>query len=169
VNVIRRSLLTALIALLCVAPAAAHVTVKPATAAAGSTVTLTFHCPSELPAATTTQLIVQLPPDAPFAHVEVVPISGWQATLTKRTIAQPIHGPDGDVTSVVDTIAWTGTIQPGASQNFTIRAGPLPRGTGELAFKTLQRYSDGSVVRWIELRNAGEAEPAFPAPVVRLY
>jgi uncharacterized protein YcnI len=155
VNLICRSLFAALIALGCVAPAAAHVTVTPASAAAGRIATLTFHCPSELPATTTTQL-------------DVLPIAGWHSTITRRKLAQPLAGPHGAVTSAVDTIAWSGSIRAGAEENFTIRAGPLPRATGELAFKALQRYSNGTVVRWIELRNPGEAEPAYPAPVVRV-
>jgi uncharacterized protein YcnI len=165
VNLICRSLFAALIALGCVAPAAAHVTVTPASAAAGRIATLTFHCPSELPATTTTQLIVQLPANEPFAQVDVLPIAGWHSTITRRKLAQPLAGA---VTSAVDTIAWSGSIRAGAEENFTIRAGPLPRATGELAFKALQRYSNGTVVRWIELRNPGEAEPAYPAPVVRV-
>lgn len=37
-----------------------------------------------------------------------------------------------------------------------------------MTFKTLQTYSDGKVVRWIEEPKAGQAEPENPAPVLRL-
>jgi hypothetical protein len=35
-------------------------------------------------------------------------------------------------------------------------------------FKTLQRYSDDEVVRWIQEPGSGADEPERPAPVVRL-
>jgi uncharacterized protein YcnI len=168
VNLVRRSFLAAAIVVACIAPAAAHVTVKPATVAAGTIATLTFRCPNELAPASTTELIVQMPAGNPFAYVDVVPTNGWHVTITRRTLAQPIAGPHGSVTSAVDTIAWTGSISGGAAQTFTIHAGPMPHGPSELAFKALQRYSNDTIVRWIELRNPGEAEPAFPAPVVQV-
>ncbi len=37
-----------------------------------------------------------------------------------------------------------------------------------MAFKTLQTYSDGNVVRWIEEAAAGGDEPENPAPVLKL-
>ena len=45
--------------------------------------------------------------------------------------------------------------------------GPLPE-TKEIVFKALQTYSDGDVVRWIEVTPAGGQEPEHPAPVVSL-
>ena len=57
------------------------------------------------------------------------------------------------------------------------RAGPVPRvqrvgraarRRERLVFKALQTYSDGSVVRWIELTPAGGPEPEHPAPVLTL-
>jgi periplasmic copper chaperone A len=35
-------------------------------------------------------------------------------------------------------------------------------------FKTIQTYSDGTVVRWIDDTVAGQAEPEHPAPVLNL-
>ena len=46
--------------------------------------------------------------------------------------------------------------------------GQLPDDTDQLAFKTLQTYSDGDVVRWIEEAAAGDDEPENPAPVLKL-
>ncbi|MGW1879143.1 DUF1775 domain-containing protein, partial [Streptomyces sp. NPDC001975] len=37
-----------------------------------------------------------------------------------------------------------------------------------LTFKTLQTYSDGKVVRWIEEAGSGGEEPENPAPTIKL-
>jgi uncharacterized protein len=49
-----------------------------------------------------------------------------------------------------------------------VSAGPLPDKAGSLTFKTLQTYSDGKIVRWVDVAQAGQAEPDHPAPTVRL-
>jgi uncharacterized protein YcnI len=169
-NAVRPVALAVLMSLAIAAPAQAHVTVTPAAVAAGSTATLTFRCPNERTAATTTELTVQMPEDFPFANVEVQPVPGWHAAITMRTLATPLAGPHGPITRAVDTIAWTGgAIAPGAAQTFVIRAGPMPRDGTALPFKAIQQYSNGEVVRWIELQNPGDAAPANPAPVVRVH
>jgi len=52
------------------------------------------------------------------------------------------------------------------SDKFAILAGPIPAGGKQLVFKAVQTYANGEVVRWIEIRHAGEPEPAHPAPVL---
>ena len=163
----RPLLFAAVITIGCIAPASAHVSVRPKMVAAGSIATLTFRCPNELAPAMTTQLIVQMP--AAFAHVDAVRVAGWHVTITQRTLAQPLSGPHGAIPSVVDTVAWTGTLRGSAAQLFTIHAGPMPHTAATLMFKALQRYSNGTVVRWIEVRNPGEPEPEFPAPAVQVH
>jgi hypothetical protein len=44
----------------------------------------------------------------------------------------------------------------------------LPDGPGQLVFKAIQAYSNGDVVRWIDVSQPGQAEPAHPAPTVTL-
>jgi uncharacterized protein YcnI len=169
-NAARLVALTALMSLAIAAPAQAHVTVTPATVAAGSTATLTFRCPNERTAVTTTELTVQMPEAFPFATVVVQPVPGWHAAIATRKLATPIPGPHGMITRAVDTIAWTGgAIAPGAAQTFVIRAGPMPRAASALPFKAIQQYSNGEVVRWIELQNPGDVAPANPAPVVHVH
>lgn len=158
-----------LAAMLLAAPVSAHVTVAPSQLAAGSFDELTFRCPNERPSAATTQLVLQLPQANPIPFVSVRPIPGWHTTVTKRKLAQAIHGTHGDITTVVDTITWTGgPIRPGEYQDFAILAGPMPRGVQTLTFKAIQTYSNGEIVRWIELRSPGEPEPAHPAPTLHL-
>jgi hypothetical protein len=50
---------------------------------------------------------------------------------------------------------------------FEISAGPLPK-ADSMQFKTLQTYSDGTVVRWIDPENADGSEPEHPTPTLKL-
>jgi uncharacterized protein len=169
VNLFRSIRAGAVATLFLAVPANAHVTVAPSHLAPGTFDELTFRCPNERPAAATTMLAVQLPQTAAIAFVSIRPLPGWHATVTKRKLTRPFHGGHGDITEVVDTITWSGgAIRPGEYQDFAILAGPMPNGVHALTFKAIQTYSNGEVVRWIELRGPGEPEPGHPAPSLRL-
>jgi uncharacterized protein YcnI len=156
--------------LLLLAPAGAHVTIAPAEMRAGSFDEITFRCPNERASSATTKLVVQMPQDHPIASVKLRPIPGWHAAVTMRKLATPIKTQHGEIDAAVDAITWEGgEIKPGEYQDFAILAGPIPRGTAALAFKAVQTYANGETVRWIELRQAGEAEPAHPAPILRVH
>ncbi len=136
---------------------------------AGAEDELVFRCPDESANAATVKLVVQLPVDHPIASVKVRPIHGWRSRVTMRKLTVPITTDDGVVVAAVDTITWSGgRIEPGEYQDFAILAGPIPSGAKELPFKAIQTYSNGEVVRWIERRGPGEAEPAHPAPVLHV-
>jgi uncharacterized protein YcnI len=151
--------------------ACAHVSVDPGRAEQGGFVRLALRVPNESDSASTTRVQVQLPEAQPLASVSTQPVPGWTAAVQRRTLDQPLHGDDGDVTEVVSLVTWTATpgagIRPGEFQEFPLSVGPLPR-VDSMVFKTLQTYSDGTVVRWIEEAGPGEAEPEHPAPVLRL-
>jgi hypothetical protein len=49
-----------------------------------------------------------------------------------------------------------------------VKIAKLPDGQTRLSFKTLETYGDGSVVRWIEIQEAGQDEPDNPAPLLTL-
>ncbi len=149
--------------------ASAHVTVQPPTATQGGYAKLSFRVPNEKDSADTTQLEVQFPTDHPIASVSVQPKDGWTYKVTTAPLAQPIQTDDGQITEAVSNIVWTGgTIKPGEFDDFSVSAGPLPKDATSLQFKALQTYSDGDVVRWIEDRTAGAAEPEHPAPLLTL-
>ena len=71
---------------------------------------------------------------------------------------------------------------PGTSGGFTLSGPALAKGTDaeislkvkqlpnvpQVTFKVVQTYSDGEVVRWIELPGPDGKEPDNPAPVVKL-
>lgn len=148
--------------------ASAHVTVSPTTAAPGSYATLTFQVPTESDTASTTRLAVYFPTDTPLASVSVQPHPGWHFQVSTTKLATPITSDDGQVSEAVSRILWTAdspktAIAPGEFDTFSVAAGPLPAG-GTLTFKALQYYSDGSIVRWIDVPEAGQPEPDHPAP-----
>lgn len=151
--------------------ALAHVTVHPATAAAGSETTFTFRVPTEKEHASTVKIVLALPTKNPIPVVDTKPVPGWTARATTKKLAKPIQTDDGPVSHAVTRVTWAASgkasaIAPGQFQEFTIEAGPLPKAK-RLEFKVLQYYSDGSVVRWIDPPRKN-GEPPQPAPTVTL-
>jgi uncharacterized protein YcnI len=150
----------------------AHVEVNPDTATQGGEATFGFQVPNEQESASTTKVQVQLPADQPLGSVAVKPHPGWTFTVTKAKLATPIKTDDGEVTEAISSITWTATspasaIKPGEFDQFDVSAGPLPK-ADSMEFKTLQTYSDGTVVRWIEPENADGSEPEHPVPTLNL-
>ena len=154
------------------APASAHVSVNPGEATQGGYGRLAFRVPTESDTAATTKVEVTLPDDAVLASVSTMPVPGWTVAMEKRKVDPPVEVHGSQVTEAVSKITWTATgdagIKPGEFQEFPVSMGPLPAGD-RMVFKTLQSYSDGNVVRWIEEppANGGE-EPEHPAPVLTL-
>src|ERR1051326_1770135 len=149
--------------------ASAHVTVNPNTAQQGAYTKVSFRVPNEEKDQATTSLEIDLPADPPIASVSVKPVPGWTATATAGELATPIKTDDGDVTQAVTKIVWTGgKIDPGQFQEFDVSLGPLPKDADQLVFKALQTYSDGNIVRWIDVPQAGQAETGPPAPLLPL-
>jgi uncharacterized protein YcnI len=153
--------------------AAAHVTVSPSSAQQGAFTTIAFRVPTESDKASTTKVDMHLDMNNPIATVDYQAVTGWTTKVTVSKLAKPITDDDGNqVTQAVSEIVWTANsaataIKPGQFQEFPIELGPLPK-TGSIAFKTLQTYSDGSVVRWIDPTPPGGPEPENPAPVLTL-
>ncbi|MDQ1067047.1 YcnI family protein [Streptomyces canus] len=150
--------------------ASAHVTVHPDSYAKGATDgALTFRVPGESDTASTTKVQLFLPTDHPLLGVLVSPHDGWTAKVTDTRLKTPVKTDDGTITDAVSEITWTGgKIGPGQYEDFDVAFGQLPDDTAQLTFKTLQTYSDGKVVRWIEEAAQGDEEPENPAPVLKL-
>lgn len=150
-------------------PALAHITVTPDSAPAGSAAVLTFHVPNEEATADTTGVSVKIPTDHPIVDLLVKPVPGWSIAVKTITLAKPVVTDDGKFTQAVSEVTWSGgKIVPGQFQDFSVSADPLPTGVSSVAFKALQTYSNGDVVRWIDLAAPGQAQPAHPAPVLAL-
>jgi uncharacterized protein YcnI len=128
--------------------ASAHVTLQPTAGRPADLQRYRVIVPNEREAQATTGVDLKLPSGITFALVESVP--GWRAQVVKRG-------------STVGELRWRGgRVPPGgyAELHFIARN---PVRTGAIAWKALQRYDDGSVVRWI-----GSPRSEQPAPVTRL-
>jgi uncharacterized protein YcnI len=153
-------------------PASAHVTINPREAVQGSYGRLAFRVPTESDTASTTKVEVNLPEDAPVASVSTMPVPGWTVAVERRKLATPLEVHGSQITEAVSKITWTAAVgagvKPGEFQEFPVSMGPLPA-VDTMVFKSLQTYSDGNVVRWIEEPAAqGAEEPQSPAPVLAL-
>ncbi|MFE1285328.1 YcnI family protein [Streptomyces sp. NPDC058751] len=148
----------------------AHVTVHPESYAKGATDgLLSFRVPNEEDTASTTKVQIFLPADHPVVGVLVTPQPGWTARTTTVKLKKPVKTDDGTITDAVSEITWTGgRIRHGEFQDFQVAFGWLPDDVDQLAFKTLQTYSDGKVARWIEQPQKGGEEQESPAPVLTL-
>ncbi|MGF7235911.1 MAG: YcnI family protein [Frankia sp.] len=155
------------------APASAHVTVHADNPTQGaSDPALAFRVPNERDNATTTKIEVQLPTGTPLLGVLVAPHPGWSSSVKSVKLNPPVKTDDGEVTDAVSTVTWTAdskadAIPVGDYADFDVTVGQLPD-TPTLTFKALQTYSNGELVRWIGVSQAGQAEPDNPAPVLTL-
>ncbi|MFC0005705.1 YcnI family copper-binding membrane protein [Micromonospora siamensis] len=152
-------------------PASAHVTVDPKQATQGGYARVAFRVPNESDTAATTKVEVVLPENAPVGSVSTLPVPGWTVAVEKAKVDPPIEVHGSQLTERVSKLTWTAAgdaaIKPGTFQEFPVSMGPLPK-VDTMVFKTLQTYSDGNVVRWIDEPTPGGAEPESPAPVLTL-
>jgi uncharacterized protein YcnI len=147
----------------------AHITVTPSSAPQGSSAELTFKVPNEEASADTVEVQVKIPTDHPIAQLLARPVPGWAVQVQTVKLAKPVVTDDGQFTTAVSEVTWTGgKILPGQYQDFSVSADPLPTGTAQLVFKALQTYSNGDIVRWIDVPQHGQPEPGHPAPVLTL-
>ena len=145
------------------AAAGAHVSIHPNVIPTGANATLYIRVPNEEDNATTTKLAVQFPDG--FLEVPTAPPPGWTSKETTTKLATPVKTDDGTITTQVSTIVWTASkgsgIPPGEFQNFPISVAMPGKAGDTLAFKTVQTYSNGKVVRWI-----GDESSETPAPTI---
>jgi uncharacterized protein YcnI len=132
------------LALVLAAPASAHVTVIPDVARPGDTVELTFRVPNERDDAATVGVDLFLPPGVP---AQIAPHAGWSHQ----------EGGKGEISWTPDSPEKA--IGPGRTQDFKVTLGPLPN-EDRIAFKALQHYADGQVVRWIQTSGPDDERPA---------
>ena len=100
------------------------------------------------------------------------PVAGWTIVVAKKPLTTPVTTDEGDTLEEgVNTITWTaasgGGIKPGNFQQFLVSVG-LPSEGDVLLFPTVQTYSDGTTVQWIQTSTPGGAEPEHQAPSLTL-
>lgn len=153
--------------------AAAHVTVNPGEAEAGSYAKLTFRVPNESAEASTTSVSIALPTDHPFPNISFMPVPGWTAALTTVPLDPPVTEGHFTLDKATDSITWTaedgGGIAPGQFMEFAISVGPVPE-VKSLVMPATQTYSDGTVVTWGDVAAEGEDPHSVdhPAPVLTI-
>jgi hypothetical protein len=59
-------------------------------------------------------------------------------------------------------------VPPNDFDEFALSVGRLPEGVDSLNFPAVQTYSDGEVVKWVELAKDGADKPEHPAPSLKL-
>nr|WP_269781591.1 YcnI family protein [Nocardia bovistercoris] len=151
--------------------ATAHVTASAPDAAPGAYSVVTLRVPTESATAGTVRLEVNLPAEQPLAVVRNATTPGWDVAQRRIALPTPIdNGHGGKVAETVTSVTFTAqpgiAVAPGEFAEFRLLLGPLPN-TRELVLPTLQTYSDGTVVSWIE-RSTDGSVPEKPAPVVRV-
>jgi len=161
----RLILVAALGALAVPASAQAHVSLHPNTLPTGSGPTVDVRVPNETSNARTVKVDMQVPPGFTFLAAE--PVAGWSAKIKTEKLAKPIKTDDGTVTEQPTEVVWTAAPGKGTPanefQNFPLELVVPGRAGDVLSFKTVQTYSDGSVVRWIDT-----ADGEHPAPTVNV-
>ena len=114
---------------------------------------------------------MKFPDDHPIAEALTEPIAGWTAVVKTKPVTTKIHTDAGDVSEAVDTVTWTAADNKGFGadefQEFKVSVG-LPADGDVLAFPTIQTYSNGDTVRWIQETPPGGEEPEDPRPELKL-
>ena len=133
-------------------PAAAHIEVftdAPVQAGTGP-VTLHFMAESESPTVGIVSVKTQLPQGVAPEDVALASApEGWAMTMFAEGFE-----PGGPA------------VAPGVDAKYSVTVAQLPANTMELAFPTLQRYSDGREDAWIQPVTDALPDPRKPAPVL---
>lgn len=158
--------LAASLAALAVPTAAqAHVSLHPNTLPTGSNATVEVRVPNETDNARVVKVEMLVP--SGFTFLLPQPVPGWKAHVIQEKLAKPITTDDGTVTQQAKEVVWTATkgggTPAGEYQGFPIVIGVPGKAGDVLSFKTVQHYSNGSVVRWIQ-----GADGDHPAPTVNV-
>jgi len=135
------------------AGAAAHVEVTPKQIIARKLTRSTFTVENERPQAATVKVAVKLP--ASLIVVRFEPKAGWKRATTTRRLAIPLRINGQTIRRRVDVVTWVARTPrahfgPGhVSGAFSLRAVVRAPAGRTLAFRTVQTYSNGEIVRWI--------------------
>jgi uncharacterized protein YcnI len=154
--------------LIAVQPAHAHVTLDRNEAPADSFFNTLVNVPHGCEGSPTLKVRVRIPEGV--IGVKPQPKAGWELTVRKEKLVQPIVESHGrTITEVVAEVTWTGKLLDENFDQFGIHM-KLPNKPNEtLYFPTVQECENG-VHRWIEIPAAGKSRGDYkePAPFLRL-
>jgi uncharacterized protein YcnI len=140
--------------LLAPAAAQAHISLHPNTIPAGAFATLDVRVPGEAEGAYVKKVDMLFPQG--FIGVDYENVPGWSVKVIEGKLAKPIQSDDGPIDTQVSQVVWTwrgplGKVQDGQFIDFPLSVAIPEEATGKtLEFRTVQSYSNGEVVRWIE-------------------
>jgi periplasmic copper chaperone A len=141
-------------ALLVPASAQAHISLHPNTIPAGAFATLDVRVPGEIEGAYVKKVDVLFPQG--FTGVDYENVVGWSVKVIESKLATPIKEDGETVDTEVSQIVWTwtgplGKVDNGQFIDFPLSLAIPDDAAGKpLEFRTVQTYSDGMAVHWIE-------------------
>jgi periplasmic copper chaperone A len=141
-------------ALLAPASAQAHISLHPNTIPAGAFATLDVRVPGEQEGAYVTKVDVLFPPS--FTGVDYENVPGWSTKVIESKLAKPISEGGETIDTDVSQIVWTwtgplGKVDNNQFINFPLSLAIPAQDAGKaLEFRTVQTYSNGQVVHWID-------------------
>jgi uncharacterized protein YcnI len=142
------------VALLAPASAQAHISLHPNTIPAGAFATLDVRVPGEQEGAYVTRVDVLFPTG--FTGVDYENVPGWSVRVIEARLATPITQDGETIDTEVSQIVWTwtgplGRVEDGQFINFPLSlAIPEDDAGRALEFRTVQTYSNGHAVHWID-------------------
>jgi uncharacterized protein YcnI len=155
-------------ALLAPAGAQAHISLHPNTIPAGAFATLDVRVPGEQEGAYVKNVDVLFP--AGFVGVDYENVAGWSTKVIESKLATPIEQDGEKIDSDVSQIVWTwtgplGKVENGQFIDFPLSlAIPDDAADKSLEFRTVQTYSNGQVVHWID----PSLEAEHPSPRINV-
>jgi periplasmic copper chaperone A len=152
------------------APAAAqaHISLHPNTIPAGAFATLDVRVPGEQEGAYVKEVDTLFPRG--FTGVDYENVPGWSARVIEAKLATPIKEDGETIDTEVEQIVWTwtgplGKVNNGQFINFPLSVAiPADAAGKALEFRTVQTYSNGQVVHWIDPELTAE----HPAPRINV-
>jgi uncharacterized protein len=146
----------------------AHISLHPNTIPAGAFATLDVRVPGEQEGAYVKKVDTLFP--AGFTGVDYENVAGWTAKVIEIKLATPIEEDGVTIDTEVSQIVWTwtgplGKVNDGQFINFPLSVAIPGNAAGKaLEFRTVQTYSNGQVVHWIDLSLTAE----HPAPRINV-
>lgn len=153
-NVKQLAVVLAVASLAAPASAQAHISLHPNTIPAGAFATLDVRVPGEQEGAYVRKVDVLFPQG--FTGVDYENVPGWSTKVIESKLATPIKEDGETIDSEVAQIVWTwagplGKVDNGQFIQFPLSLAIPADATGKaLEFRTVQTYSNGQVVHWIE-------------------
>ena len=155
-------------ALLSPASAGAHVSLHPNTIPAGAFATIDVRVPGEEEGAYVKKVDMLVPPG--FTGVDYAGVPGWSTKVLETKLATPVTEDGETIDTQVSQIVWTwtgpaGRVENGQFIDFPLSVAIPDSASGKaLEFKTVQTYSNGHVVHWIE----PSLEAEHPSPRINI-